>query len=164
MPRKTDRRATRPPGPGLAGLLKPYAPLVAAIIALTLLANGLNLVVPRLISNAIDSFAQQRSVPGSAPWMFLLVAAGIFLFTYLQSVAQTYASERVARDLRTQLVEKISSQDHTYIEQVTSAKLLTHLTSDVDAVKLFVSQAMAALVSSVFLIIEIGRASCRERV
>ena len=31
------------------------------------------------------------------------VAFGIFIFSYLQAVAQTYASERVARDLRTRL-------------------------------------------------------------
>jgi ATP-binding cassette subfamily B protein len=140
---------TRPSG--LATLLKPYAPLIAAIIVLTVLANGLNLVVPRLISTAIDNYAQRQLVP--TPWTFLLVAAGIFVFTYLQSIAQTYAAERVAKDLRTQLIAKIASQNYKYIEQVTSAKLLTHLTSDVDAVKMFVSQAMASLVSSVFLII-----------
>ena len=36
---------------------------------------------------------------------------------------------------------------------MTTAKLLTNLTSDVDAVKLFVSQAVGSLVSSVFLIL-----------
>ena len=81
------------------------------------------------------------------------MALGIFFFTYLQNVAQTYASERVARDLRTQLVAKLSAQDHAYIQRVTPAALLTNLTSDVDAVKMFVSQAIASLVSSVFLII-----------
>ncbi len=82
-----------------------------------------------------------------------LVALGIFVFSYLQSVAQTLASERVARDLRTRLVAKISTQDHAYIQQITPATLLTNLTSDVDAVKMFVSQAIASLISSVFLII-----------
>src|SRR5207248_3788789 len=66
---------------------------------------------------------------------------------------QTYASERVARDLRTRLVTKISAQDHAFIQQATPAKLLTNLTSDVDAVKMFVSQAIASIISSVFLII-----------
>src|SRR5205807_9388872 len=84
---------------------------------------------------------------------FFAVAAGIFIFSYLQLVAQTYASERVARDLRTRLIGKISEQDHAFIQQVTPAKLLTNLTSDVDAIKLFVSQAVASIISSVFLIL-----------
>ena len=84
---------------------------------------------------------------------FAAVAAGIFVLTYLQNIAQTFAAERVARDLRTRLVAKLATQDLAYIQQVTTAKLLTNLTSDVDAVKLFVSQAVGSLVSSVFLIL-----------
>ena len=83
----------------------------------------------------------------------LLVALGIFVFAYLQAITQTYASERVARDLRTRLAGKISRQAHAAIQQLTPAMLLTHLTSDVDAIKTFVSQAVASLISSVFLIV-----------
>jgi ATP-binding cassette subfamily B protein len=84
---------------------------------------------------------------------FFAVAFGIFLFSYLQAVAQTYASERVARDLRTRLAAKISNQNYTFIQKATPAALLTNLTSDVDAVKVFVSQAIASIISSVFLIV-----------
>ena len=42
------------------------------------------------------------------------------------------------------------------MEQVTPAKLLTNLTSDIDGVKLFVSQAIASIISSVFLILGAG--------
>ena len=148
------RRTTRRPrGPSLFGLLGPYAPLIAALVALTILGNGLNLLVPRLIGRAIDGYTQQRPILASLALELLLVALGIFVFSYLQNVTQTYASERVARDLRTKLVAKLSVQDHAYIQRVTPAVLLTNLTSDVDAVKMFVSQAIASLVSSVFLII-----------
>jgi ATP-binding cassette subfamily B protein len=44
--------------------------------------------------------------------------------------------------MRTRLVAKISAQDHAYIQQATPAKLLTNLTSDVDSIKMFVSQAL----------------------
>ena len=84
---------------------------------------------------------------------FAAAAIFIFLFTYLQNIVQTYVSELVARDMRGKLVAKISLQSQAYIQQATPAKLLTNLTSDVDAVKLFVSQAVASIVSSVFLII-----------
>jgi ATP-binding cassette subfamily B protein len=143
----------RPRGPSLFGLLKPYGRLVFILVVLTILGNGLSLVVPKLISHAIDSYSAQRVISTSRIVEFFVVAMGIFVFGYLQAIAQTYASERVARDLRTRLVSKISGQDHAYIQQVTPAKLLTNLTSDVDAVKMFVSQAIASLISSVFLII-----------
>jgi ATP-binding cassette subfamily B protein len=81
------------------------------------------------------------------------VAIGVFAFSWLQGIVQIRASERVARDLRSRLMAKIAEQDHAYIQQVTPSALLTNLTADVDAVKLFIAQAVAALISSVFLII-----------
>ena len=120
---------------------------------MTILGNTLNLLVPRIIAHAIDNYTQQRLILPTLVVEFFAAALGIFVFSYLQAVAQTYASERVARDLRTRLVANISTQDHAFIQQVTPAKLLTNLTSDVDAVKMFVSQAIASIISSVFLII-----------
>jgi ATP-binding cassette subfamily B protein len=121
---------------------------------MTVLGNSLNLVVPKIISNAIDTFQQQGGlVLTTLVAEFSAVAFGIFAFSYLQVVVQTYASECVARDLRTQIVARISTQDHAFIQQTTPAKLLTFLTSDVDAVKMFVAQAIASIISSLFLII-----------
>jgi ATP-binding cassette subfamily B protein len=142
-----------PAGPRLTALLRPYAPLIVTIVVLTIAANGLNLIVPKLIARAIDAFATNRLVIGALVVEFLMVAMGIFFFTCLQNIAQTYASERVARDLRTRLVAKLATQDLAYIQRITTARLLTNLTSDVDAVKLFVSQAVGSLVSSIFLIL-----------
>ena len=143
----------RPAGPRVTGLLKPYAPLILTIVAFTIAANALNLLVPKIMARAIDTFATRQLVLGPLVAEFLAVAAGIFAFTYLQSIAQTYASEQVARDLRTKVVAKLSTQDLAYVQRVGTATLLTNLTADVDAVKLFVSQAVGSLVSSVFLII-----------
>ena len=44
-------------------------------------------------------------------------------------------------------------QSYSSVEKLTPAKLLTNLTSDVDGVKLFVSQAVASIISSLFLIV-----------
>jgi ATP-binding cassette subfamily B protein len=127
--------------------------LIGAIVLLTVAANGLNLMVPKLIARAIDAFGAGQLAIGTLVTELVGVAAGIFVFTYLQNIAQTFASERVARDLRTKVAAKLSTQDLAYIQRTTTAKLLTNLTSDVDAVKLFVAQAVASLVSSVFLIL-----------
>ena len=143
----------RPPSPSLFALLKPYRGWVAALVVLTVLANGLNLIVPKLIATAIDAYGAGHFNTGAVMAEFFVAAAGVFAFTYLQSVVQTYASEKVARDLRTRLIEKISLHDYSYIQDVTPSKLLTNLTSDIDAVKSFVSQAISSIISSLFLIV-----------
>jgi len=146
---------TRPKGPpssGLFLLLKPYRLLVAMLVALTIVGNGLNLVVPKLISHAIDAYTQGSFVLNTVIWQFVVVASSVFVLSYAQSAVQIWASERVARDLRTRLAAKISVQSFAAVETLTPAKLLTNLTSDVDAVKVFVSQAIASIISSLLLI------------
>jgi ATP-binding cassette subfamily B protein len=148
-------RGNKPPVPSQAGLfqlVKPYKGLVAMLAALTIMANALNLVVPKLIASAIDNYRHPNFALGPMIARFLLVGVSAFLLTYLQSLVQTYASERVAKDLRARLVAKLATQTYSFVEHVTPAKLLTNLTSDVDGVKLFVSMAIATIISSIFLI------------
>ncbi len=142
----------RPPQGGLFFLVKPYKGLVVALAALTILANALSLWVPKLIASAIDNYQKPGFALSPMIARFLLVCVSAFFLTYLQSLVQTYASERVAKDLRARLVAKLATQTYSFVERVTPAKLLTNLTSDVDGVKLFVSMAIATIISSVFLI------------
>ena len=145
-------RGARRPGK-LLSLLKPYWPRIGLLIALTIASNALNLVGPQLIAHAIDGFAHPGFSFTTLIIEFSALSVGIFCLTYVQSIMQTLASERVARDLRQRLIARIAQQDFAYIQTVTSARLLTNLTSDVDAIKNFVAQAIASIVSSLFLII-----------
>lgn len=141
------------PGPSLIALLRPYRGQIALLVVLTLIANALNLAVPKILARGIDTFARGNFNLDALIIEFSLVAFFIFVFTYLQNVVQVYASERVARDLRNELSAKISVQTYAYIEKVTPSKLLTNLTSDIDSIKTFVSMAIASIISSAFLII-----------
>jgi ATP-binding cassette subfamily B protein len=154
----TPVRRKAPSGPSLLPLLKPYRGLMILLAALTLAANGLTLEVPKLISRAIDDYIKTTLLHAGLNTTTIIlqfgsIALAVFILTYLQSIVQTYASERVAKDLRSRLVAKISLQSYAFVEATTPAKLLTNLTSDVDSVKLYVSQAAASIISSVFLIV-----------
>ncbi|MFW6290139.1 MAG: ABC transporter ATP-binding protein, partial [Mariniphaga sp.] len=65
----------------------------------------------------------------------------------------TYVAERVGFDLRKQLSNKISRQSYSFIQKANPSKLLTNLTSDMDSVKQFVSQAVTSIISSAFMIV-----------
>lgn len=143
----------RKTGPNLFGLLKPYKWLILALLTLSVASNSLNLSLPKRISGGIDAFTQGKFAIEPFAFWFLGTAILILVASYLQSLVQTYASETVARDLRRQLAEKISKQSTSYVQTVGSSTLLTNLTSDIDAVKTFVSQAIVSIASSVFIII-----------
>ena len=138
--------------PNVFKLLKPYYRMVILLIIMALLGNSTNLLIPKMIGNAIDAFSSKQFKMEIVVVEFLAAAVAIFIFTYLQNIIQTYASERVAKDLRSKLSEKISRQSYTYILKSNPSKLLTNLTSDIDSIKMFVSQAFVIIVSSVFVI------------
>lgn len=139
--------------PGLMTLIRPYKGMILLLILLALLSNGLNLVIPKIISHGIDAIEKGQMTLQTIIWEFSLAALFIFIFTYLQNIVQTYASERVARDLRTQLSNRISRQSYAYIQEANPSRLLTNFTSDIDSVKLFVSMAIVSIASSLFIII-----------
>jgi ATP-binding cassette subfamily B protein len=139
--------------PGILGLLKPYSGIVILLILFTLVSNGINLWIPKLISHGIDAFGAGQFPYEKVITQFLAAIISIFIFSYLQSIIQTYASERVARDVRTTLADKISKQSYAFIQEANPSKLLTNLTADVDSIKLFISQAIVSIVSSAFIII-----------
>jgi ATP-binding cassette subfamily B protein len=142
-----------PKGPGIFSLLTPYRGLIFLLILLSFIANGVNLLLPKIIARGIDAFTHKELDMNRIVLEFLVAAASIFVFTYAMSFVQTYASEKVARDLRTQLAERISRQNYTFLQKTNPSQLLTNLTADVDSIKMFVAQAVVAIFSSLFIII-----------
>jgi ATP-binding cassette subfamily B protein len=141
---------------GVFVILKPYKGLVFLLILVALLSNSVMLIIPKIISTTIDAFTSGNYVVTTLILEFSIASVIIFVLTYFQGILQTYVSERVAKDLRTQLSEKISQQNYSYIIKANPSKLLTNLTSDIDAIKMFVSQAVSTIVSSLFVIIAIS--------
>jgi ATP-binding cassette subfamily B protein len=144
--------------PGIFSLLKPYSALVFFLILFALFSNSVNLWLPKIISHGINDYIHSfltHTKFNINPTLLKFSGAVffIFIFAYLQTIIQTYTSEKVARDLRTRLSDKISRQSNAFIEQANPSKLLTNLTADVDSIKLFVSQALVSIVSSVFTIV-----------
>ncbi|MGN6532055.1 MAG: ABC transporter ATP-binding protein [Ginsengibacter sp.] len=150
---KPKEKKQKPPKANIFKILKPYSGMISGLLFFALLSNGLNLVIPKIIQFGIDDFAKGTFNMQRIITLFLIAAILIFIFSYVQSIIQTFASERVARDMRRKLSSKISEQDYQYIQQTTPGKLLTNLTSDVDAIKMFVAQAIVSIVSSLVLIV-----------
>jgi ATP-binding cassette, subfamily B, bacterial len=147
-----SRKNNQEQKPGLFSVLGPYKGIVIVLIMMALGGSSINLLIPKIISGAIDAFSANNFQAGTVITEFLIAAAGIFVFTFLQGVLQTLTAERVAKDLRNQLADKISRQSHSFIIKSNPAKLLTNLTSDMDSVKMFVSMAFVNIISSLFVI------------
>ncbi len=139
--------------PNLGALLKPYKKQIILLVVLAFFANAINLALPKLIARAIDAYGAGTFQMYNTVIIFVSVSVAVFIFATLQSIAQVYVSERAARDLRNQVTAKISRQSYLFIQRASSAKLLTNITADVDSIKLYISQAVVSIVSSLVLIV-----------
>jgi ATP-binding cassette subfamily B protein len=150
---KTAKTPAAHKPPGLMSLLGPYRGLMLLLLVLALGSNGVNLILPKITASAIDAMTANHFDKGLVLREFLISVGVIFVLTAIQGIIQTYASEKVARDLRNRLSDKISRQSHAFIDQSNPARLLTNLTSDVDSIKMFVSLAVVSISSSVVIIL-----------
>jgi ATP-binding cassette subfamily B protein len=155
MSEKEAKQTIKPAkkGPGLFSVLKPYRRMIFLLVSLSLIINGIGLAIPNISRHAIDDFIGNHLDVHRVVWEFLGAAFGVFVFTFGLSYVQTYTSERVAKDLRTQLAARISRQNYSFLQKSNPAQLLTNLTADVDSVKGFVAQAIASIFSSIFIIV-----------
>jgi ATP-binding cassette subfamily B protein len=137
-------------------LLRPYSGQIGLVMLLGLLSNGLGLVIPSLIGQGVDGYKHSGGLPHNVTVEFAAIAVIVLVLSYLQSLVQIGGAERVARDLRTRLVARVSEQSYTFVLKREPAKLLTHLTGDVDAIKQFVAQAIPSLLSSAVVLVGAG--------
>jgi len=137
----------------LFSVLGPYRLIVIVLILIALAGSSINLFIPKIIARGIDAFSANTFNAGKIITEFLIAASGIFIFTFIQGVLQTLTAERVAKDLRNRMADRLSRQSYSFILKSNPSKLLTNLTSDMDSVKMFVSQAFVTIISSLFVII-----------
>lgn len=137
----------------LFSVLGSYRGIVILLIIFALAGSAVNLFIPKIIAKGIDTFSAGTFNISKVITEFIFAASGIFIFTLFQGILQTLTAERVAKDLRNRLTDKISYQSYSYIVKSNPAKFLTNLTSDMDSVKMFVSQAFVNIISSLFVII-----------
>ena len=137
----------------LLKLAKPYTGIILLVLGVSLVGNGLSLFLPKIIAQAIDTFKTNNFILTVFIRNFSIFIGLIFVFSTIQSVLQTYLSERLARDLRSKLINKISQQQYLFINQITPEKLLTNLTADIDNIKQVIGQALVQVFASIITIV-----------
>ncbi len=150
---KPEEKTFQQKPPSIFGILKNYRGFLAALVFCQIIVNGGNLFLPKIIAQAVDRFTHGNYMIKQLVITFALVSLGVGIFYVIQTLFQAIVAERVARDMRSQLIDKISRQNYAYVQTVGSEKLLTNLTSDIDGVKTFVSQAIVMVVFSLMMII-----------
>src|SRR5215213_9565809 len=128
--------------------LRPYRRLIVPALVLTLLVNALGVVEPKFFQYAIDWHIIPRDLSG-LQWLalvFLGVKLLQMLVSYLQAVLLQSVGQHVMYDLRAELYAKLQRQEVAYFDHNPVGRVMTRLTSDVDALnELFTSGVIEGL-------------------
>lgn len=119
----------------LLGYIRPYWKTATVALLLTLLTSILGSTLPYFTIYAIDGFISPKRIDGV--WLFALAYFGVFLFrflfSYFQEVLLNRVGQQVMYDLRSQLFTKLQKQELAYFDRYPVGRVMTRLTSDVDA-------------------------------
>ncbi len=127
--------------------LKPYLRMLIPALLLTLVLNILGIMQPIFTKWAVDYHIIPAQTDAShidgLQWLalgFLGVKLLQFILSYFQEVLLNSVGQRVMYDLRSELYRKLQHQEVAYYDRNPVGRVMTRLTSDVDALnELFTS-------------------------
>ncbi|HVI72109.1 MAG TPA: ABC transporter transmembrane domain-containing protein, partial [Pyrinomonadaceae bacterium] len=137
--------------------LRPYVRLLAAALALTLGLNLLEVLQPKFTEYAIDRNILPRSTNGLTLLVILFLASQVLrlVFSYFQSIFLNSAGQYVMFDMRKELYGKLQRQEVAYYDRNPVGRIMTRLTSDVDALNELFTAGVTDLLGDLVKIVAI---------
>jgi ATP-binding cassette subfamily B protein len=138
----------------LLGYLAPYRKVVFISVLLLLVVSALQLVGPYLTKLAIDRYIRQNDLAGLTRLAALFVAALLVQFgtASLQSYLMNWTGQRIMNDLRAQIFSHIQRLHVGYFDRHPVGRLVTRMTTDVDALNELFSAGVVSIFGDVFML------------
>jgi ATP-binding cassette subfamily B multidrug efflux pump len=137
--------------------LKPYVRLLILALLLTVALNLLGILQPKFTQYAIDWHILPRQLNG----LDLLVASYFatqllrLVFSYFQAILLNSVGQYVMFDMRKELYGKLQNQEVAYYDRNPVGRIMTRLTSDVDALNELFTAGVTDLLGDLVMIVAI---------
>ncbi|HEX7296677.1 MAG TPA: ABC transporter ATP-binding protein, partial [Pyrinomonadaceae bacterium] len=134
--------------------LKPYIRLLIPALVLTLGLNLLGVLQPKFTQYAIDWYILPRKLDGLGLLVLLFVAVQFLrlIFSYFQVVLLNTVGQYVMFDIRRELYDKLQHQEIAYYDRNPVGRIMTRLTTDVDALNELFTQGVTDLLGDLVMI------------
>ena len=117
--------------------LKPYKWMLLQALLLLIVLDGLRITQPKFTQYAIDWYIIPRDLTGlrwlAAIFLGVLIVSAVAQF-FLNLLLKS-AALRALADIRNELFQKLQRQDVAYIDRTPTGRVMTCLTSDVEALE-----------------------------
>src|SRR5688572_23073826 len=137
--------------------LRPYVRLLIPALFFTLALNLLGVLQPKFTQYAIDWYILPRTTDGLSLLVILYVGVQFFrlVFSYFQAILLNSIGQYVMFDMRKELYDKLQHQEVAYYDRNPVGRIMTRLTSDVDALNELFTQGVTDLLGDLVMIVAI---------
>jgi ATP-binding cassette, subfamily B, multidrug efflux pump len=141
----------------LLGYLRPYTGRVLIALAAIIAASVLQLAQPYLVKLAIDEYIATGDFDGlnRIALAFLLILVASFALEYLQTWTLQMTGQRIMYDLRMQIYRHLQRLDVKYYDRNPVGRMMTRVTSDVDALNEMFTAGVVSIFGDVFTLVGI---------
>jgi ATP-binding cassette subfamily B protein len=132
----------------------PYRRLIFFGVLLTLLGSFLQLVGPYLTKLAIDKYISQKQISGLYLILiiYFIALVLIFLTQYAQIFVTQYFGQQLMFDIRSKIFHHIQSLSLSFFDKNPVGRLMTRVTSDVEALNQMFTQGIVSIFGDIFLL------------
>lgn len=144
----------------LLNYARPYTTILCIAVVVILLMSLANSFMPVLLRNAIDDHLMNANENLKAAdriqgitrvgFLYLGLAVAGFLFRYLQTYLMAWTAERIIFDMRADIYAKILRLPLHFMDRNPVGRLMTRVTSDVDAMQRMVTDGLVGLIADLF--------------
>jgi ATP-binding cassette subfamily B protein len=137
--------------------LKPYVRLLIPALLLTLALNLLGILQPKFTQYAIDWHILPKQLKGVSVLVALYFATQLLrlVFSYFQAILLNSIGQYVMFDMRKELYDKLQHQEVAYYDRNPVGRIMTRLTSDVDALNELFTAGVTDLLGDLVMIVAI---------
>jgi ATP-binding cassette subfamily B protein len=142
----------------LFSYLAPHKSLIAVALAGLVLGTACQLAGPYIIKLVIDRNITPRVMEGLAGRiaLFLAAQAGAMGFLYLQMFTVSIIGQRVILTIRAEMFGRLQRLPVSFFDRTPTGRVMTRLTSDVEALQELISSGLVSTVGSVTVLVGIA--------
>lgn len=146
--------------PLLSRLLKygfPYWHLIVTAVTMIIAAAGLDILGPYITKVAVDKYIIPKDYNGLIKIVLVYVGilAGSFAIKYFQILLTQYIGQRIIFNLRQEIFSHLQRLHQQFFDKNPVGRLMTRVTSDVEALNEMFTQGIVMIFGDLFLIIGI---------
>ncbi|HZN13049.1 MAG TPA: ABC transporter ATP-binding protein [Acidimicrobiales bacterium] len=147
----------------LASLLRPHKRMIWTSLAVIVVYNASSLAGPWLVHLAIDRGIPPLLEPGGGDATALFVIVAVFVFASLLNAVCDYLFDRITGrvgmdilyDLRLRIFDHFQRLSVSFHENYTSGRVVSRLTSDIDAISELLNYGLQTLAWSLLSVVSI---------